>query len=75
MSPWLASRIRLLVHDEIVVSVPRERVEEAVAELVDAMQLGGQGFVEVEGAPPVYVRAEASPPGESWAECYREEGS
>ena len=74
MPAWLAARLRLIVHDEVVVSVPRDRIEEASAALLDALTLGGQQCVLVSGAPPVVIRAEVSPPGRNWAECYLEEG-
>lgn len=74
MPAWLSSRLRLIVHDEVVVSVPRDRVAEASAALLDALTLGGQQCVLVPGAPPVAIRAEVSPPGANWAECYLDEG-
>ncbi|MDV6312097.1 DNA polymerase [Gordonia amicalis] len=70
MPEWLAARIRLIVHDEIVVSVPKDRVDDAARELVDSLQLRGKELRVVEGAPVVRLRAEASQPGENWAACY-----
>lgn len=73
MPAWLASRLRLIVHDEVVLSVPRDRVEEASSALMDALTLGGGDWTLVAGAPSVAIRAEVSAPGADWAACYLDE--
>ena len=67
---WLARQLRLLVHDQIVLSVPKDRLEEANAALMDAMSF--------EWAPPgksrkVMITGDISLPGKNWADCYRKE--
>lgn len=63
----VAAMIRIFVHDEIVLSVPRERatdVKKMVIETFEAVQLPCVNGVVV----PVF--AEGSEAGETWAQCY-----
>lgn len=53
--------LRGVVHDEVVLSVPQERVEEVSKVLVDSMTW------EWKGVP---ITAGVSKPGENWASCY-----
>ncbi|MBX8995252.1 hypothetical protein HCH15_03510 [Corynebacterium testudinoris] len=66
---WLASRLRLIVHDEVVLSVPRDRIDEASTALLDALQFD----FSVSSGSTVPVRAGLSAPGRDWADCYRDE--
>jgi DNA polymerase-1 len=59
--PEITSMFRAVVHDEVVVSVPADRVDEVTAVLKDAMTF------EFRGVP---ILADVSAPGESWAACY-----
>ena len=68
---WLADGLRLVVHDEIVVSVPRARAGEAREALLDALELGG-GAATL-GEASIHIRADVSPPGRDWLDCYRDE--
>ena len=61
---WLVPRLRAVVHDELVFSVPVDRITEARAQILAALQ-----FV-VNGVP---ILAEAGDPGRDWADCYRSE--
>ncbi|MFM9378600.1 MULTISPECIES: DNA polymerase [Gordonia] len=61
---WLVPRLRAVVHDELVFSVPAGRVDEARDQILGALQ-----FV-VNDIP---VLAEAGDPGLDWADCYRGE--
>jgi len=65
--PDVLSMLRGIVHDEIVLSVPRKDYDEISREVV--------GAYEGEWAPPgksmtVPVIADASKPGDNWADCY-----
>lgn len=61
---WVIPRLRAVVHDELVFSIPADRVDEAREQILAALQ-----FV-VNGVP---ILAEAGDPGEDWADCYRSE--
>lgn len=61
---WLVPRLRAVVHDELVFSIPEDRVDEARKQILAALQ-----FV-VNGVP---ILAEAGDPGRDWADCYRTE--
>ena len=61
---WLVPRLRAVVHDELVFSVPVDRVAEARTQILAALQ-----FV-VNGVP---ILAEVGDPGRDWADCYRSE--
>lgn len=63
-APWMRDALRAVIHDEVVVAVPRERAEEAREVLRDAFTW------EWKGVP---ILCEVSAPGTSWADCYREE--
>ncbi len=63
----LIRQLRFLVHDELVFSLPQERLEDSMEEILQAMSF--------EWAPPkaslkVRVIGELSRPGRNWAECY-----
>lgn len=65
---WLIPRLRMAVHDELVFSVPADRVDEAEVAILAALQF------EVRATPesdPILVLAEANDPGRDWADCYR----
>lgn len=68
---WLAEGLRLVVHDEIVVSVPRSRADGAREELLSGLELGGRAARV--GDASIHVRAEVSLPGQDWLDCYRDE--
>lgn len=53
--------VRLFIHDELLVSVPENRVEEYRAEIVNAMTFEWRG---------VPFKADSSRPGENWYGCY-----
>jgi DNA polymerase-1 len=63
--PW----IRGVVHDEVVLSVPEDRVEEAVERVTAAMTMD---LAEITGGRlhSVPITAGVSKPGRNWAECY-----
>ncbi|MDJ0454068.1 DNA polymerase [Gordonia amicalis] len=61
---WLVPRLRAVVHDELVFSVPIDRVDDAREQILGALQFA------VNGTP---VLAEAGDPGSDWADCYRSE--
>ena len=56
-APWMRPFLRVMVHDEIVTTVPEERADEAVAALQAAMTWVWRG---------VPVLCEISGPGRSW---------
>jgi DNA polymerase-1 len=60
--PELIPMLRVIVHDEIVMSIPENDVEDVSRMVIDAMtQVKG-------GVPFTWGR---SPAGRTWAECYR----
>lgn len=68
---WLVPQLRFLVHDELVFSVPSDRLKEAGQQILDAMTF--------EWKPPgadlsVPIRADLSNPGRNWTECYAKDG-
>lgn len=67
---WLLPCLRAIVHDEIVLSVPVERAEEAEAAVLAALEFT---FTITPGAKPVPILAEKSDRGRDWADCYRSE--
>ncbi len=67
---WLVPRLRAVVHDELVFSVPVDRLDDARTQILDALQFSVRLS---EDAAPVPVLAEAGDPGEDWADCYRSE--
>ncbi|CAM4046137.1 DNA polymerase [Helcobacillus massiliensis] len=67
---WLLPCLRAIVHDELVLSVPADRVDEAEAALLSALQFE----VHLDsGSGTVPILAEASTPGLDWADCYRDD--
>lgn len=67
---WLLPCLRAIVHDEIVLSVPESRADEAETAVLDALQF----MYRIEpGAVPVPVLADKSDRGQDWADCYRSE--
>lgn len=67
---WLLPGLRAIVHDEILLSVPQDRADEAQQALLSALQFDYQ---ITEQAVPVPVTAEASDQGRDWLDCYRSE--
>lgn len=67
---WLLPCLRAIVHDEIVLSVPVERADEAEAAVLAALEFT---FTIAPGAKPVPILAEKSDRGRDWADCYRSE--
>lgn len=59
--PHLVPRLRVIVHDEIAMSLPQDRLEESCAQVVDAMTTVFRG---------VPITWGASRPGDNWNECY-----
>ena len=76
----MAMQIRAFLHDEIVLSVPAKHLDLYREALLDAFQFSwappeSAMVIPVNGAiRPVPVVAELSPPGRTWADCYRGEG-
>lgn len=64
------SRLRAVVHDEIVLSVPERSYEECRRQVLDALQFD---FTPWPGAQSVPVLAESGAPGRDWVDCYRDE--
>ncbi|PWH04971.1 hypothetical protein DEO23_15680 [Brachybacterium endophyticum] len=69
---WLLPGLRAIIHDEIVLSVPEDRADEAERALRDALQFDHQLTPD---ATPVRVLAETSDRGRDWLDCYRTEKS
>lgn len=67
---WLLPGLRAIVHDEIVLSVPENRADEAEAAVLDALQFA---YRIAPGAASVLILADASDRGRDWADCYRSE--
>ncbi|ALN14341.1 DNA polymerase [Acidipropionibacterium acidipropionici] len=65
---WMVGCIRATIHDEIILSVPEDRAEEARAELMRAFQFAYRGRP---GDIPVPVIADLCDVGRDWADCYR----
>lgn len=63
-------RLRAIVHDEIVLSVPASTYGQCRAEVLAALTFD---FTPWAGATPVPVLAETGAPGLDWADCYRDE--
>lgn len=66
----LLPRLRAIVHDEVVLSVPAEQVDQVREQVMAALQFE---FRIDAGALPVPVLAGASDAGADWADCYRGE--
>lgn len=69
---WLLPCLRAIVHDEIVLSVPEVRADEAEAAVLSALQFT---FRLTADALPVPILADKSERGRDWADCYRSEKS
>lgn len=69
---WLLPCLRAIVHDEIVLSVPEDRAEEAETAVLYALQFS---FRADATSVPVQVLADRSERGRDWADCYRSEKS
>lgn len=69
---WLVPCLRAIVHDEIVLSVPDDRADEAEEAVLDALQFSFRATPE---ATPVPILADKSDRGRDWADCYRSEKS
>lgn len=67
---WLVPRIRAIVHDEVILSIPAERWDEARDQVLAALQFN---FQLTPDAMSVAVLAQVSAPGRDWADCYRDE--
>ncbi|MFT3661747.1 MAG: DNA polymerase [Gordonia sp. (in: high G+C Gram-positive bacteria)] len=68
---WLLPCLRAVVHDELVFSIPADRIDEGREAVLDALQ-----FPEGVALPnniPVPILAEAGDVGRDWADCYRSE--
>lgn len=67
---WLLPCLRAIVHDEIVLSVPADRAEEAETAVLTALEFS----FAVRGAElAVPILADKSEHGRDWADCYRSE--
>ena len=66
----VSDRIRIYVHDEVVLSVPRERAHEYRDVVLDAM---AAVIIPAQGEITVPILADAGVPGETWAGCYADE--
>ena len=62
----LVGRMKVIVHDEIVFSLPEETWESDVERILGAMQFP----VQFNGNPVVQITAGASKPGKSWSDVY-----
>ncbi|ANQ74408.1 DNA polymerase [Rhodococcus sp. 008] len=67
---WLVPCLRAVVHDEIVLSVPTARAEEAETAVLAALQFSLRPTPD---ASPVPVLAASGDRGLDWADCYRTE--
>lgn len=59
--PGVLDMFRGVVHDEVVLAVPEDRLEDVATGLMDAMTF------EFKGVP---ILADVSKPGRNWADCY-----
>lgn len=69
---WLLPCLRAIIHDEIVLSVPVDRLNEARSAVLAALQFD---FTIAKDASAVPILAAASDAGRDWADCYRSEKS
>ena len=67
---WLLPCLRAIVHDEIVLSIPTDRAEEADTAVMSALQFS---FAINDADVPVLILADKSERGRDWADCYRTE--
>jgi DNA polymerase-1 len=61
--PDLIPMLRVIVHDEIVMSIPQDREEEICAMVLDSMSMTFKG---------VDITWGRSPAGRTWADCYKD---
>lgn len=66
---WLKPRLRAVIHDEVILSVPADRAEEAQQEVLEAMQF----TFSPEGGGTVEVLADSGDIGRDWADVYASE--
>ena len=59
--------LRMFVHDELVFSVPKDRVDEIEAQILDALQFD---WAPTEGFRKVRVLADLGARGDNWAQVY-----
>lgn len=69
---WLLPCLRAIVHDEIVLSVPEARADEAEEAVMKALQFEYRINPDDQ---PVPILADKSERGRDWADCYRLEKS
>lgn len=62
----LVARLKVIVHDELVFSLPEATWESDVERIMSAMQFE----VQFNGNPPMQITAGVSNPGRSWADVY-----
>lgn len=67
-APECASMLRGIVHDEIVMSIPRDQLEEVCRTVVSAFE---REWAPPHASRPIPVTAGASLPGDNWAHAYR----
>lgn len=70
LPPEALPRLRAVVHDEVVLSVPERYYDECRRQVLDALQFY---FTPWPGALSVPVLAASGAPGRDWADCYRDE--
>lgn len=79
LPPEAVPRLRAIVHDEIVLSVPAANYEECRAQVLAALTFAFTMPADYSLLPhgvevqPVPILAETGEPGADWADCYREE--
>lgn len=62
----LVARVKVIVHDEIVFSLPKATWESDVERILEAMQFE----IQFNGNPPMMITAGVSKPGLSWSDVY-----
>lgn len=67
---WLLPGLRAIVHDEIVLSVPIDRADEAEEAILGALQFEYRITPDALSVP---ILAEKGDRGADWADCYRSE--
>jgi DNA polymerase-1 len=68
---WVLPMLRVQVHDEIVLSVPEDRVDEIKAIVVDAMSFPWRPFNGKRGHErTVEILADSGKPGKNWGQVY-----
>lgn len=64
MPLWVRQMLLMVVHDEVVLSVPRERYEEVAMIVQESLRVTWRD---------VFFDCDVSNPGENWGECYDKE--